>query len=173
MSVPFIHIYLLDLYVFHFLCRLVTKLAKVNNRPILVISLLVVLVGSIIAADWKSVGHDPCSDLFFSNASASGHGSGIETTYQHLIDWCEAQVSSGYQCFWNQKSRITGEFCNTCLDACLSTEKSHNIYYFTVGMLLIAVSASVGFVTISAIASDITSIKSQVNWSYHRYYMGI
>lgn len=150
---------------FHFSCRLVIKLAKVNNKPILAISLLVVLVGSIIAADWKSVGHDLCSDLFFSNASASGHGSGIASTYQHLIDLCEAQSSSGYQCFWNQKSRITGEFCNTCLDACLNTEKSHNIYLFTGGMLLIAVSASVGFVTISAIASDITSMEFQVNCS--------
>lgn len=144
-----------------------------NNRPILGISLLVVLVGSIIAADWKSVGHDPCSDYFLSNASASIHGSGIESTYQHLIEWCEAQNSSDYQCFWNQESRITGEFCNTCLDACLSVEKSHNIYHFTVGVLLIAVSASVGFVTISAIASDITSMEFQVNWSYIPQYIPV
>lgn len=139
------------------------KLTKINNRPILAISILVTLVGCIIAANWKSVGHDPCSDFLFSNWSSSGHGSGLESTYQHLVDWCEARSSSSYQCFWNQKSRITGEFCNSCLDACLSIEKSDNIYHFTIGILLIAVSTSVGYVTISAVASDITSVDSQVS----------
>ena len=81
---------------------------------------------------------------------------------QTLIDSCEASSTSNHMCFWNRQSRITGRYCSECLGVCLSKQKSHNIYQFSIGALFLAIAATIGYVFVSAIASDITSISSQV-----------
>ena len=135
--------------------------------------------------DWQAIGHDPCSsDSNTSTNSTSSSdligidvdsvlSSGLMTDelnstfssnlYQQLVERCEALSSSSHQCFWNPKSRITGEFCNTCLPTCLSKQTTINFYQFTVGILLISFATPLGFVLLSAISSDIASVDSQVS----------
>ena len=197
-------------------CRLGAKLAKIDNRTLLGLCLLLALVGSVIMGDWQSIGHDHCfssyrnsssdtsqalnvssnitlenilcsstslnvtaSDLpqyDFENASISHlEASGATKDYvspedsvsnaglpQQLVESCEALSNSKHTCYWNRQSDITRRYCYTCLATCLSQQKSHNIYQFSIGALFLCISAPVGYVFISAIASEITSVKSQV-----------
>ena len=164
-------------FVFHF--RLGTKLAKVDNRNRLGLCLLCGLVGSVLVADWQSIGQDPCMSLnatdstVCDSALSSGmdeicsNGTNNSSLYQHLVESCEALSSSSHQCFWNPMSRITGIFCNTCFRVCLSREKSINFYQFSLGILLLALSAPRVFV--SAITSEITSVDSQVQQNYYMH----
>ena len=155
------------------------KFAKMSNRNLLGICLLCALLGSILVGDWQSLGHDPCLSTTLSNNNNSyessseignySYESGFDRTnisemslYEQLLEECEAQSSSSHECFLNSQSRITGEFCNTCRPTCLSKQVSSNFYQFTVGILLLVVSAPLGFVFTSAIASEITSVETQV-----------
>ena len=81
---------------------------------------------------------------------------------QTLVERCEALSNSSHQCFWNPKSRITGEFCNTCHASCHSEQKSSNFYQFSAGVLLVSLASSLGFVFVSAITSGYTPVESQV-----------
>ena len=154
------------------------------------VSLLFTLAGSILFGDWQSIGQDPCDSFsrinntideyddaendFYPLSGASGvlidydNRTCLDDSFsntslvQTLIDSCEALSSSNHMCFWNRQSRITGSYCSECLGVCLSKQKSHNIYQFSIGALFLAIAATIGFVFASAIASDITSINSQV-----------
>ena len=170
-------------YSFH-LCRIGTKFANVDNRVMLGISLLCALTGSAFVSDWQAVGHDPCSaapnssitdGMFnesynevyytgdpFSNETSETEVTNTSSLYLELLEACIAQSSSSDRCFWNPQSRVTGDFCNSCAPACLSEQKSLHIVQFSIGALLIASSASLGFVFISAVTSEITSVESQV-----------
>ena len=103
-------------------------------------------------------------DMNLASPSSSSSSSSNSSDYQQMIDsaCCEAQSSSGHQCFWNPESRITGEFCNTCHRECLSKKTSINFYQFTAGVLLVSLATPLGFVFISAITSDFTPLHSQV-----------
>lgn len=156
-----------------------------NNRLLLGVSLVLILIGVILIGDWQAIGHDPClqSETSTVNGTYSGynssdlndfsnHFSTLSATETDSIEncslssfrqvSCESWSTSSHQCFWNQKSRITGEFCGTCHEVCLSEQKSMNFYQFCIGVLLISVTLPVGFVAIPAILSDITSVESQV-----------
>ena len=137
--------------------RLGAKVGKMDNRNLLGFCLLFALVGSILVADWQSIGQDPCT--YFNST--------IEANSSVLEEGCEALSSSSHQCFWNPQSRITGDYCNLCFPVCLSREKSINLYQFGLGVLLLALSAPLGFVFVSAVASDITSVDSQVQQNYY------
>ena len=93
-----------------------------------------------------------------------GSGSNISemSGYEQLLVNCEAQSNTSHECFFNPQSRITGEFCNTCLPVCLSKQATINFYQFSAGILLLSISAPLGFVFSSAIASEITSVETQV-----------
>ena len=83
---------------------------------------------------------------------------------QQSVENCEALGnSSAHQCYWNPISRVTGKFCNTCLPVCLSKQLSLNFYQFSLGIFLLCLSCALGFVFLSAITSDITSVESQVH----------
>ena len=82
--------------------------------------------------------------------------------HQKVIETCEIQNITGHLCFWNPKSRITGEFCNTCHESCQSEQKAMNFYQFGIGVLLVSLSSPLGFVYVATITSDITSVESQV-----------
>ena len=69
--------------------------------------------------------------------------------HSQWVESCEALSSSSYQCFWNPKSRITGEFCNTCDTICYSEQKSFNFYQFSAGVMLICLASSLVLVFIS------------------------
>ena len=129
---------------------------KVNNRVLLGIALVSCLMGCLLMSDWQAIGSgDVCSLPTNLSALASDNvGSG-----KVPID---SNNCSSHQCFWNPESRVTGEFCNTCLPTCLSQQASLNFYQFSVGVFLISAGSWLGYVFISAVASDITSVESQV-----------
>ena len=162
---------------------------KMNNRVLLGISLVICLLGCVLLADWQAIGHsNTCSmgpaniSILSSNNTHSGkmhinsnsgsfavellpyaaNSTSNSSLYQQLLESCEALSNSSHQCFWNPESRVTGEFCNTCLLTCLSQQASLNFYQFSVGTLLILVGPLLVYVFISAIASDITPKESQV-----------
>ena len=166
-------------------CRVVIKVLKMNNRIMLGVALIMCLVGSILVGDWQTIGYagrEPCSSAGANATNTTGSlanntepedtvwllsasGSPLDSNssdYQLLVESCEAQSSSGHQCFWNPESRITGEFCNTCRATCLSREASINFYQFSAGMFLIALASPLKNIVISAITSDVTAIDSQV-----------
>ena len=143
-----------------------------DNRILLGLCLLLVLVGSVLVGDWRSIEQDPClsatankhntsSVLGLSSGTASGFGSGVREneTFDLMLEECVAR----HQCFWNPQSRITGQFCNTCRSVCLSKETTTvDFYQFSIGVLLLSLSAPLGFVFASAVGSQITSLESQV-----------
>ena len=170
--------------------RLGSKVAKVNNRILLGMAFASLLVGAVLIGDWQAIIDDPCSlaplntsepcdtengssfpGLSSNISIASGsieddclNSTSNSSLYQQLVESCEALSNSSHQCFWNPKSRITGEFCNTCLPTCLSKQASLNIYQFSLGVVLICLSGPLGFVFTSAVTSDITSVESQVHY---------
>ena len=93
---------------------------------------------------------------------SSGAGQLCSNSSLRLVDMCESLNVSGYDCFWNPQSRVTGEFCNTCRESCLSEQRSMDLYQFGVGVLLISLASPLGFVYVAAITSGITSVESQV-----------
>ena len=99
---------------------------------------------------------------------SDGVNSSNSSLYNWWVESCEALSSSSHQCFWNPKSRITGEFCNTCHRACYSEQKSLNFYQFSIGMLLVCLATPLGFVFVSSITSAYTPIDHQVS-SVHIY----
>ena len=171
--------------------RLLIKVIKVDNRVFLALTFITALIGSILIGDWQAIGHDdPCSSAdmhlsTFTNKSgladtelgmlspASGLGIAEEllpqeqtdlnlTLQQHYVDRCQAMSSSSHQCFWNPMSRVTGDFCSTCRPGCLSEQRSLNFYQYCLGILLFSFATPLGYVFNSAIASDLTPMKSQV-----------
>ena len=182
--------------VFSFLCRVGTKIANVDNRIMLGVSLLCALTGSAFIADWQAIrlSHDPCSSAtsnssidhsilndsynesynigdLFSNETLASEVSNTSSLYLELLEGCIAQSTSSDHCFWNPQSRVTGDFCNSCVSSCLSEQKSLNFVQFIIGALLVASSASLGFVFISAVTSEITSIESQVYIFFHNFFV--
>ena len=149
-----------------------TKFARVDNRLLLGLFLVLALAGSIIFGDWQSISHDTCLFNFnssnqtaannFTDHSMRSNLSDDLSLSEQLLKQCESRSSSNHHCFWNPQSRITGQFCNTCQ----SVQNSQNIYQFSIGTLLTALSAPLGKVIVSAIISDITSVGSQVQSSY-------
>ena len=165
------------------------KVFKIDNRKVLGVALTLALVGSILMGDWQAihVGRDPCSldgnlqlntstnstnnssDLIHGVSVDSVLSSGLMTDELNstsnsslYVENCEALSSSSHQCFWNPKSRITGEFCNTCLPTCLSKQTTINFYQYTVGILLISFASPLGLILTSAITAGVTPVHSQV-----------
>lgn len=116
-------------------------------------------------ADWQAIGHDHCLEDWKSNSSNNSDELFLsnDNCSKFFREICENQSTSSYQCFWNSQSRITGEFCSTCRDTCLSKHKAMDFYQLSIGVLLISVMVPIGFFSIPAILSDITSVESQVH----------
>ena len=158
------------------LYRWAVKVFKVDNRKILGMTYVVCFVGAVLMGDWQAVNQeDPCSlagsNSVCENGTFSGMqpdllGSGLscgigENVSEQLV--CEEQICSGHQCFWNPQSQVTGECCSTCLPVCLSQQTTINFYQFTLGILLISFATPLAFVVVSAMASDIAPVTSQVS----------
>jgi MFS family permease len=153
------------------------KVFRIDNRKILGVVYVLCFIGAILMGDWQAVNQDdPClagsgfdndtsrqcseSEIFFSGTGESNS----ELSHHELVKNCTSLSSPSHQCFLNPDSDITGEFCNTCLCACLSKQTTINFYQFTVGILLISFATPLAFVLISAIASDIAPVTSQVSF---------
>lgn len=143
--------------------HLAAKVLKFDNRIMLGVCLSCSLVGGVLIGDWQSIvqedscslslnGSEECNDSALSMRNCSN----ISTSY--YIDVCESQDKD---CYWNEQSYVTGEFCNTCLPTCLSRIATMDFYQFSVGVMLLSVGAPLGFVFTSAVASEITAVESQ------------
>ena len=161
------------------LCRWAVKVFRVDNRKILGMTYVVCFVGAVLTGDWQAVNQeDPCSlpgsNSVCENSTFSGMqpqllgsglscgvGENVSEFHKQLV--CEEQICSGHQCFWNPQSQVTGECCSTCLPVCLSQQTTINFYQFTLGILLISFAAPLAFVVVSAMASDIAPVTSQVS----------
>jgi hypothetical protein len=165
------------------------KFARVDNRILLGVCLVLTLLGALLVGDWQSTAHgNPCQMPVTTDCSnnlsleiTSGlsplgdednlalNCSNISIQYlsfnERYVDTCESLGTDDNSCFWNQQSRVTGDFCNTCLPACLSRQATLNFYQFSSGVLLLSIAAPLGFVFTSAVASEITPLESQVFYS--------
>ena len=92
--------------------------------------------------------------------SIRNNGSPFSTNIDREL--CESQSISIDECFWNPKSRVTGEHCTTCRPVCLSTQKSLNFVQFSIGVALIAIMLQPGVVFYIVVASNITNKQYQV-----------
>ena len=93
------------------------------------------------------------------------HNYSQNTTNQSI---CVCQAFSSvqeYRCFWNQYSRITGEFCERCPATCLSETHSLNFVQLIIGLLLYAPGFPIGRLIITLICSDIIGRAPQVGAS--------
>ena len=135
------------------------KVFNIDNRKVLGAVFVLAFVGAGLIGNWQAIGHeDPCSDYNEQNITVP-----LSSNTSLHQQWCETLRNSSYQCFWNQQSHITGEFCNTCREECLSKHTTIIFFYqFTVGILLIISVTPLVFVLVSAIASDIAPVTSQV-----------
>ena len=162
--------------------RLSTKCARADNRKILFLGIVCAMVGSLLFGDWQAIQGDPClsasdyQNTTFTHTSGSGAGSGEiyitsdacsitnSSLILELVERCETLSDSQHVCYWNRQSRVTTHYCYSCLEVCLSLQTSQNIYQFSMGVMLICISAALLYVFVSAIVSDITSVNSQVSF---------
>ena len=147
---------------------------KISNRTTVMLSLVVSLVGCALIGDWQAITtaaeSEPCS-LYSSmiNETNVPHlicESANITGFQNEVDSCQAQSTSGHQCFWNPQSRVTGEYCSTCLSTCLSHQTSLNFYQFSLGVVLLTSGSLLLYVLVPALASDTTPPNNQVIYSH-------
>ena len=162
------------------------KIARIDNRYLLGLCLLLAVVGCALVGDWQSViNKDSCHSDFerASNevndtdngmSSVLGSGSGVSNcsfmsehdnctvSFKLYEQCCQSLSSPNQECFFNPKSRVTGKVCRTCLCTCLSEQTTISIYQFSAGVLFLSLSCPLGFVFASKIASDISPVESQV-----------
>ena len=165
-------------------------MAKMDNRNVLGLLLLLALGGCLLLGDWQSFGHDPCTTTNITtiddydssgalptseNTSHSGHNATSEflSVAEGSVIAREMCEALGHRCFWNPQSRVTGEPCNTCFPVCLSRAKSLCFYQFTLAVLLISIATPLLYVFTSVISSDMMPVRSQVNNKYCSKYVAL
>ena len=97
-------------------------------------------------SDWQGIGDDPCR----------------AEQLQASVNSCEAANFTDYNCVWNQKSFVSGSFCEECDPVCRSAEKSLNFLQFCIGVAIYMVSVEVGCICIAVMASNAVSAHNQV-----------
>ena len=120
------------------------------------------LSGSGVEMLFSGSGMDNVSEFNASGVEMLFSSSGM-APHQHYMDKCQAVSTSSHQCFYNPTSRVTGEFCNTCLPRCLSEQRSLNFYQLCSGVLLIGLVTPLGFVFSLVVTSAYASPENQVS----------
>ena len=114
------------------------------------IGILCVMTGSLLYGDWQAVNSDPCLlPNTTTNPQAPSNSGGNMTESLCLrdlasnsslltqqVERCESLSSSVDECFWNRQSRVTGNYCYSCLGVCLSLSRSQNIYQLSMAVML-------------------------------------
>ena len=165
------------------------KSLRVNNRIVLITSLVMSLLGAMLSADWQAIGQDPChlqfthSQINVSNVSNIEISNSFENStrldvvsgdfnYQDidlaiynisdLVDICTAGSSDTHECYWNPDSRITGTVCSLCRQVCRTESMSVTFVQFSLGIGLISVSSLLIWTALLGIATDCTAKNAQV-----------
>ena len=83
---------------------------------------------------------------------------------------CESfNATPGYECFWNPQSRVTGQYCERCLETCRSVRHSLNFVQAVVGLLIIGLGYPTTRITLTLTLSDCLGEESQVRQPIYRY----
>ena len=112
--------------------------AKINNRLLTIITLLISMIGCLLMADWQSIGSDPCLQYsVYHNPSIDycGHTITIESEILVAREQC---LNSPDNCYWNQYSPLTNVECLGCPPICRGVHKSLNFYLFSIGVAISA-----------------------------------
>ena len=132
------------------------------------VALTLCVIGCALISDWQAIKHDgkPCTSFNGSSdqyVDIFGEEEANQSSLCQLLQKeCEAQSTSSHQCFWNSQSRVTGEYCDTCLRTCLSEQTSLNFYQFNVGVILGVVGSRIAYIFNLALISDFVSVEKQV-----------
>jgi len=133
------------------------KCLKANNRVVMIIILITGILGTVISSDWQAIGDDPCSMETSSNVFNQSQ------SFQQDNDFAEACSQQSNDCYWNPESVLTGQLCVLCREVCRSLSKTINIVQFSVGIVIIHLSALIGWTTIVGVATDCTGQGLQVS----------
>jgi MFS family permease len=157
------------------LIQLCAKALRCNNRVMVGLVFVMIVIGCSLVTDWQAIHvQDPCRrpSLMNNVTSDAGEASNVSfidgntnesnvTQFQLLVEKCEARSTSGYECFWNPHSRVTGDQCNTCYEGCLSLQTYLNFYQYTVGVFLVSVGGTLEYIYNFALLSDIIPPENQ------------
>lgn len=158
------------------------KSLRVNNRIVLIVSLVIHLIGATLTADWQAIGQDPCQIQFthnIANNNVSSYGTTLNLAnasnlnYQvidpsvsnisYFADICTAGSSDTQKCYWNQNSRITGTICSLCRRVCRTESMSATFATFSLGIGFITVSSLLMWISVLGIATEYTVKDAQVS----------
>ncbi|CAI7991588.1 hypothetical protein GBAR_LOCUS783 [Geodia barretti] len=149
---------------------------KCNNRVRMAFALVTIVIGNTLISDWQvlyykenpcylpSPGDNGTTDVVDGNnitSSFENINDHINSTFEWNIDNCEGKSTSNHECFWNPSSRVTGDHCHTCHNACLSKQAFLNFYQFNIGVLFLSVGATLAYVFNFALLSDIVPPENQ------------
>ena len=138
--------------------------------------------------DWQGIGHDPCLaaspyNFSFTNntTTLSVHANTSSTDTKNMQEWntgsgslelldrevlqasyCEAQSSSGHDCYWNPVSQVTGKLCKDCDPVCRSAQKSLNFVQFAIGVTLLTSTIPVATITTNLVTTEFLPLELQV-----------
>ena len=153
-----------------FFFRLTVKLMKGSSRIIIVLALSMCLVGCVLISDWQAIGGSTCfnhrtdaNESYYNELSCTNSNTTDNSTDSQIMEeMCKAKSPCGHHCFWNPHSRITGDYCNTCIEKCLSYETSLNFYQFNVGVFLVMSGSILEFVFNLVLVSELFPAQKQV-----------
>lgn len=122
--------------------------AKINNRLLTIITLLISLIGCLLMTDWQSIGSDPCLQYsLFHNPSIGNNiiqGNNHSISEQviavepKILGAREQCIHSHNNCYWNQYSPLTKMECPGCPPICRGVHKSLNFILFSIGVAISA-----------------------------------
>ena len=161
---------------------------RMKARKIVALMICFIIAGLAIMGDWQGIGHDPCLaatpyNLSFTNntTTLSAHANTSSTETENMQDWnigsgslesldremllssyCEAQSSSGHDCYWNPVSQVTGKLCKDCDPVCRSVKKSLNFVQFALGVTLLTSATPVATISTNLVTTEFLPLELQV-----------
>ena len=121
--------------------------ARINNRLLTIITLLTSMFGSLLMADWQSIGSDPCLQYSTFRNPSNVIGNSTTGIPDHIVTIAvepeilgarEQCLHSPDNCYWNQYSPLTKVECLGCPPICRGVHKSLNFFLFSVGVAISA-----------------------------------
>lgn len=126
--------------------------AKINTRFLTIATLLMSMFGSLLMADWQSIGSDPCLQYSIFHNPSIDNSINIDKYYNssigipnhtvtvepEILGAREQCLHSSDNCYWNQYSPLTKIECVGCPPICRGVYKSLNFLLFSVGVAISA-----------------------------------
>ena len=127
---------------------------RINDIHIIIGTLIVTIIGLLVACDWQSLKGDTCQKQFalyqaqYDNISlltddpSQCFNSFTNDTMDSecICELLNAVNETRTQCFWNPTSRVTGRHCILCREVCLDKSTSLTLAQLIPGMIVAAIS---------------------------------